>query len=153
MNSLTSLFEAKSVAVVGASDDPHKLGGRPIAYMKRLGYQGQLIPINPKTPIVQGLAAKSSLAELDAPVDLAVIATPEKLVEGIIRQGLACGIKNFVVFASGYAEINEDGISKQQELETLFKGSDARLLGPNCLGFINTETQLVASFTLSLIHI
>lgn len=152
MNSLTSLFEAKSVAVVGASDDPHKLGGRPIAYMKRLGYQGQLIPINPKTPIVQGLAAKSSLAELDAPVDLAVIATPEKLVEGIIRQGLTCGIKNFVVFASGYAEINEDGISKQQELETLFKGSDARLLGPNCLGFINTETQLVASFTTAMEH-
>ena len=76
MSSLKSLFEAQSVAIVGASDDPHKLGGRPVAYMKRLGYQGKLIPINPKFDVVQGLAAKRSLTELDAPVDLAVIATP-----------------------------------------------------------------------------
>ncbi|MDX2425434.1 MAG: CoA-binding protein [Cycloclasticus sp.] len=150
MSSLKSLFEAESVAIVGASDDPHKLGGRPVAYMKRLGYPGKLIPINPKSDVVQGLAAKRSLAELDAPVDLAVIATPEFLVEGIIKEGLACGIKNFVVFASGYAEINAEGQARQQRLEALFVDTDARLLGPNCLGFINTETQLVASFTTAM---
>lgn len=150
MHSLTSLFEAQSVAVVGASNDPHKLGGRPIAYMKRLGYAGQLIPINPKSNIIQGLPAKRSLADLDEPVDLAVIATPGALVEKVIKEGIENGIKNFVVFASGYAEVGAEGEAKQQQLQDLFKNTDARLLGPNCLGFINTETQLIGSFTTAM---
>ena len=150
MSTLKSLFEATSVAIVGASDDPHKIGGRPIAYMKRLKYQGQLIPINPKNDTIQGLPAKRSLLELDAPVDLAVVAVPDALVEKVIQEGLQLGIKNFVVFASGYAEINQQGIDKQAQLKALFDGTDARLLGPNCLGFINTETQLVASFTTAM---
>jgi len=150
MHSLTSLFEAKSVAVVGASNDPHKLGGRPIAYMKRLGYAGQLIPVNPKSDIIQDLPAKRSLADLDSPVDLAVIATPGALVEKVIKEGIENGIKNFVVFASGYAEVGAEGNAKQQQLQELFKNTDARLLGPNCLGFINTETQLIGSFTTAM---
>jgi Acyl-CoA synthetase (NDP forming) len=81
MPALKSLFEATSVAIVGASDDPHKIGGRPIAYMKRLKYKGQLIPINPKNDTIQGLPAKRSLLELDAPVDLAVVAVPDAFVE------------------------------------------------------------------------
>ena len=150
MSTLKSLFEATSVAIVGASDDPHKIGGRPIAYMKRLKYKGQLIPINPKNDTIQGLPAKRSLLELDAPVDLAVVAVPDAFVEKVIQEGLQLGIKNFVVFASGYAEINQQGIDKQAKLKALFDGTDARLLGPNCLGFINTETQLVASFTTAM---
>ena len=150
MSTLSSLFEANSVAVVGASDNPHKIGGRPIAYMKRLNYQGQLIPINPKADVIQGLTAKRSLLELDIPVDLAVLAVPDSLVENVIKEGLSVGIKNFVVFASGYAEINQQGLQKQHQLQALFDGTDARMLGPNCLGFINTETQLVASFTTAM---
>ena len=150
MSTLTSLFEASSVAIVGASDNPHKIGGRPIAYMKRLNYQGQLIPINPKADVIQGLTAKRSLLELDMPVDLAVLAVPDTLVENVIKEGLSVGIKNFVVFASGYAEINQQGLEKQRQLQALFNGTEARLLGPNCLGFINTGTQLVASFTTAM---
>ncbi|RLA20944.1 MAG: CoA-binding protein, partial [Gammaproteobacteria bacterium] len=101
MQTLESLFEAKSVAIVGASDNPHKIGGRPIAYMKRLGYQGLIIPINPKTAIIQGIPAKRSLLELTTPVDLAVVAVPDALVEQVIKEGLTAGIKSFVVFASG----------------------------------------------------
>jgi len=150
MSTLSSLFEANSVAIVGASDNPHKIGGRPIAYMKRLNYQGQLIPINPKADIIQGLTAKRSLLELDMPVDLAVLAVPDTLVESVIKEGLSVGIKNFVVFASGYAEINQQGLEKQRQLQALFDGTEARMLGPNCLGFINTGTQLVASFTTAM---
>jgi acetate---CoA ligase (ADP-forming) len=150
MSTLTSLFEAGSVAIVGASDNPHKIGGRPVAYMKRLNYQGKLIPINPKADVIQGLPAKRSLLELDTPVDLAVVAVPDALVEKVIKEGLSVGIKNFVVFASGYAEINQQGLEKQRQLQALFDGTQARLLGPNCLGFINTETQLVASFTTAM---
>jgi len=150
MQTLESLFEAKSVAIVGASDNPHKIGGRPIAYMKRLGYQGLIIPINPKTAIIQGLPAKRSLLELTTPVDLAVVAVPDALVEQVIKEGLTAGIKSFVVFASGYSETDEAGEAKQQRLQTLFKETDARLLGPNCLGFINTQTQLIASFTTAM---
>ena len=150
MSSLQSLFEARSVAIVGASNDQHKLGGRPIAYMQRLGYRGKIIPVNPKEDVIQGLPAKHSLAELDEPVDLAVLAVPIHLVESIVKEGLANGIKNYVVFASGYAEIDADGLSKQQRLNALFDNTDARLLGPNCLGFINTHTQLIASFTTAM---
>ena len=150
MSTLTSLFEARSVAIVGASDNPHKIGGRPIAYMQRLQYQGQLIPINPNADVIQGLAAKHSLLELDTPVDLAILAVPDILVENVIKEGLSVGIKNFVVFASGYAEINQQGLQKQRQLQALFDGAEARLLGPNCLGFINTSTQLVASFTTAM---
>ncbi len=150
MSSLKSLFEAQSVAIVGASNDPHKIGGRPVAYMKRLGYQGKLIPINPKANVIQGIAAKPSLAELDEPVDLAVVAVPDAYVEQVLKEGLAAGIKNFVVFASGYSEINQEGAEKQKRLQALFTDSNARLLGPNCLGFINTQTQLIASFTTAM---
>ncbi|MBL4744548.1 MAG: CoA-binding protein [Cycloclasticus sp.] len=150
MSTLNALFEARSVAIVGASDNPHKLGGRPVAYMKRLGYKGKIIPVNPTSKMVQGLPAIASLADLKEPVDLAVLATPEAMVEGIVKTGLDNGIKNFVVFASGYAEIDEQGLAKQRQLEALFEGTDARLLGPNCLGFINTKTQLIASFTTAM---
>ncbi len=150
MSTLNALFEARSVAIVGASDNPQKLGGRPIAYMKRLGYKGDIIPVNPRSKIVQGIPAIASLADLENPVDLAVLATPEAMVESIVKAGLEKGIKNFVVFASGYAEIDEQGLFKQRQLEALFENTDARLLGPNCLGFINTTTQLIASFTTAM---
>jgi acyl-CoA synthetase (NDP forming) len=150
MSSLQFLFEARSVAIVGASNDQHKLGGRPISYMQRLGYQGKIIPVNPKEEVIQGLPAKHSLAELDDPVDLAVLAVPINLVEPIVKEGLANGVKNYVIFASGYAEIDADGLNKQQRLNALFDKTDARLLGPNCLGFINTHTQLIASFTTAM---
>ena len=150
MSTLKSLFEATAVAIVGASNNPHKIGGRPVAYMKRLNYQGKLIPINPKTDSIQGLPAKRSLLELDEVVDLAIVAVPDAFVEQVIKDGLAVGIKNFVVFASGYAETDQQGIEKQRALQALFETTPARLLGPNCLGFINTETQLVASFTTAM---
>lgn len=84
---LSRLVDAQSVAIVGASDNPLKIGGRPIAYMKRLGYRGALYPVNPRQAEIQGLRAYPSLSAIGRPVDMAIVATGADLVEQVVREG------------------------------------------------------------------
>lgn len=145
-----SLLDARSVAIVGASSDPGKITGRPLAYMLARGYQGELYPVNPMREEVQGKKSYPSIAAIGRPVDLAIVGTPAAQVEGVVREGIAAGVKAFVVFSSGFAETGEEGRVLQERLRVLAREHGVAILGPNCLGVANAATGLIASFTTAL---
>lgn len=147
---LASLFAARSVAIVGASADPGKITGRPLAYMLARGFTGALYPVNPGRKEVQGLPAYPTLGAIGKPVDLAIVGTAAEQVEAVIQEGIDVGIKAFVVFSSGFAETGEAGRALQQRLSALARANDVAILGPNCLGLANSATGLIASFTTAL---
>jgi len=147
---VAAVLEAKSVAIVGASADPGKIAGRPLAYMLARGYAGKLFPVNPTRNQVQGLKSYPSLAAIGAPVDLAIVGTPAALVESVILEGIEAGVKAFVVFSSGFSEMGAEGAALQDRLAALSRRHGATILGPNCLGVANSATGLIASFTTAL---
>lgn len=147
---LDALLNARSVAVVGASADPSKISGRPIAYMLARGYQGAIYPVNPGRSEVQGLTCYPSIAAIGQPVDLAIIGTAAGHVEGAIQEGIAAGVKAFVVFSSGFAELDEAGRALQLRLTRLAQEHGVAIVGPNCLGIANSRCGLIATFTTAL---
>lgn len=147
---LDVLLNPDSIAVVGASSNPMKLGGRPIAYMKKLGYRGRLYPVNPKAAEIQGLPAYPALSAIGEPIDLAIVAAPAAMVEDVIRDGIVAGVRAFVVFSSGFAEYSAEGAAMQARLRSICDEAGALLLGPNCLGAINIRNHVIASFTTAM---
>lgn len=145
-----SLLEARSVAIVGASADPGKITGRPLAYMLSRGYRGALYPVNPTRDEIQGTRSYPSIAAIGQPVDLAIVGTAAAQVEGVVRDGIAAGVKAFVIFSSGFAETGEPGRELQARLQSLARDQGVAILGPNCLGVANARTGLIASFTTAL---
>lgn len=150
VNGMKNLMEATSVAIVGASTDPTKIGGRPIAYMLKNGFQGKIFPINPNHAQVQGMQSYPKLEDVPEQIDLAIIVTPSFIVQDIVKEGIKKGIKSFVVFSSGFAESGPEGVKRQQELIRLVKEHKVNILGPNCLGAVNASTGLIASFTTAM---
>lgn len=147
---LRRLFEARSVAVVGASEDPRRIGGRPIAYMQAMGYAGTLYPVNPNRAQVQGLTAYPGLASLPGPVDLVVIATPAEAVEPTLAEAARIGAQGAVVFSSGFSEAGAEGAARQRRLADIADKAGMALLGPNCLGLFDAGSGVAASFTTAL---
>jgi len=147
---LSRILNAQSVAVVGASSDPAKISGRPLAYMLARGYGGQLFPVNPSRSEIQGLPSYPSLRDIGHAVDLAIIGTAAEHVENIVREGIEAGVGAFVVFSSGFAEMGVAGRDMQRRLGELARDSGVAIVGPNCLGVANSQTGLIASFTTAL---
>jgi len=143
---LAPLFEAQSVAVIGASADPTKIGGRPLAMLQASGYAGRVIPVNPRGGEIQGQAAAASIAAVDGPVDLAICAVPSAAVADTLGQCADKGVRGVVIFSSGFAEIGDEGSRQQQAMSALAADSGMRLMGPNCMGFANFRDGLIASF-------
>lgn len=146
---LDRLITASSVAVVGASDDPNRIGGRPVAYMRQRGFAGEILPVNPGRKTVQGLAAYESVEALPYAPDTAVVAVPEPLVAGVIDALGKRKVRSAVVFTSGFAEVGPDGMRSQQELLALARNHGMRLLGPNTLGLYNDRIGFYPTFSTS----
>ena len=140
------LLAPRSIAVIGASDDPAKLSGRPISYMKRFGYAGDIYPVNPTRATVQGIRSYSDVREIPGDVDVAVVVAPAGLVLDAIRGCVDKGVRFALITASGFAEAGEDGAALEQELRELVTGTRTRLIGPNCLGMIGVRNAAVPTF-------
>ncbi|MCK8783601.1 CoA-binding protein, partial [Roseomonas sp. NAR14] len=147
---LDALMRPRSVAVVGASDDPTRIGGRPIAYMLGQGFRGTIFPVNPKRPTVQGLTAYPSPAELPEAPDVAIIAVPSELVEPSIDSLGARGCRAAIVFSAGFAEMDEAGAAAQDRLLAVARRHGMRILGPNSLGAFNAAIGYYPIFSSSL---
>ncbi len=147
---LEALLHARSVAVIGASGDPAKISGRPIAYMRSRGFSGAIYPVNPGRTEVQGLRCYPSITAIGRPVDLAIIGTAAAHVEDAIRDGVAAGVKAFVIFSSGFAELDEAGRALQARLTRLALEHGVAIVGPNCLGIANCRSGMLATFTTAL---
>jgi acetate---CoA ligase (ADP-forming) len=142
---LRALMDARTVAVIGASADPRKLGSRPSALLQKHGFAGRIFPVNPRHREIGGLAAYRSLAEIPEPVDLALVLTSAADTLGALEEGLACGVRNYVLFASGFSEQDEDGRLRQDAITRLARDKSLNILGPNCVGLMNVQTRLCAT--------
>jgi acetate---CoA ligase (ADP-forming) len=107
--SLTPLIQPRSVAVIGASHDPMRIGGRPIAYMKARHFAGDIFPVNPNRTEIQGLRAYASIAQLPNVPEVAIVAVPAMLAAQAVEQLGALGVKGAVVFTAGFAELGQEG--------------------------------------------
>jgi acetate---CoA ligase (ADP-forming) len=146
-HSLEAMLRPKSVAIIGASDTPSRIGGRPIHSMKTLGFKGDLYPVNPKWETIQDLPAFGKIQEVPKGVDCAIIAVPAKIAVQAVRDCADHGVKSAVMFTSGFAELSDDGAKAQQEITGIAKESGMRLIGPNCLGVFNVDASWYGTFT------
>ena len=143
---LESFFNPKSIAVVGASRDSEKLGYAVLSNLKDGGYPGKLYPVNPKTDEILDLTAYPSVLDIPDPVELAVIVIPYKFVPAVLEQCGQKGVSAVVVISAGFREAGREGLEREYELIDITKNYGIRLIGPNCLGVIDTATPLNASF-------
>ena len=146
---LRCLMAPDSVAVVGASSDPGRIGGRPIDWMRRAGFQGAIYPVNPTRAEVQGLPAFPSVAALPHTPQAAIVAVPAPQVLDTVDALGARGVRAAVVFSSGFAEVAGEGGALQAQLVATARRHGMRLLGPNCLGLFNAAIGWYPTFTSS----
>ncbi len=146
---LDALLRPRSIAVVGASDDPTRIGGRPIAYLRQRGFAGHVLPVNPNRPMVQGLPAFASVADLPEAPEAAVIAIPGEAAIAAVEALGARGCRAGIVFTAGFAEVGEEGAAMQARLVAAARAHGMRLLGPNCLGLFNAALGYFPIFSAS----
>lgn len=139
------IFNAKSIAVIGATDKKGKIGNDIIKSLLKC-YEGKIIPVNVKGGEILGLTVYKSLEEY-GPVDLVVIAIPAVHIINAVENCGELGIKNIIVISAGFKEISEDGAKLENELIGICNKYDIKLVGPNCLGVIDTYNDMNASFS------
>lgn len=143
---LEALLSPRLVAVVGASRKPGKVGHEIVSNLLKGGYQGRIVPINPSGEDILGLRCYRSFAEFGQDVDLSVIAVPAALVPGAVEDSLSANAKAVCIVTAGFKEVGAAGAATEREIASLCATRGARLLGPNCLGLINTHHAMNASF-------
>jgi acetyl coenzyme A synthetase (ADP forming)-like protein len=147
--SLRWFFKPNGVAVVGASRDPSSLGSRILEALIQNRFQGPVYPVNPKAGVVASMRAYPSVSALPEAVELAVIAVPRAAVLGVIDECAQRAIKAVIVITAGFAEAGAEGRALQAKLLEKVRGYGMRMVGPNCMGLLNTEesVRLNASFS------
>lgn len=143
---MDSLFNPLSIAVVGASAKAGKIGNTIVRNLLDAGFQGDIYPVNPKGGKVCGLDVFKSVPEIGSGVDMAVIAVPGRQVASSLMELVELGVGSVVVISAGFKEVGHEGWSMEQELVRIAKENNIRLLGPNCLGLINSRGGVNASF-------
>jgi len=149
--SLTPMLAPKSVAIIGASSDPTRIGGRPIATMKLRGFQGMIYPVNPNRCEIQGFRAYPNLASLPEVPDVAVVAVAQSLAIAAVAELSRMGVKAAIVFTAGFAEMDPTGTGPTSiaQAELITAAGAMRVLGPNCLGVFNDRIGFYAMFSSS----
>jgi acetyltransferase len=143
---LDAFFAPRSVAVIGASRDPGKVGGSVLANLRSAGFEGRIIPVNARAGVVQGLPAAPSILVAAGPIDLAVLAVPAPEVLPALEQCVARGVGGAVVISAGFRESGAVGEKREQALRAWVASQPIRVLGPNCLGWIRPARKLNVTF-------
>ena len=135
-NDISFFFKPKSIAVIGASGTPGKVGYNVVKNIIESKYSGEIYPINPKVDEILGIKAYKSVADILEEIDIAIIVIPAKHVNEIAEECGKKGIKGLVIITAGFKEIGGKGITRELELIKVAKKYKMRIIGPNCLGFI-----------------
>ncbi|MFA7301572.1 MAG: acetate--CoA ligase family protein [Candidatus Shapirobacteria bacterium] len=143
---LKGMFEPKSIAVIGASREPTKVGAIVLKNTIMSGYSGKIYPINPKIESVGNLKFYKRINDLPEIPDLLIVAIPAKIANSVIEEAGKFGIKNAVIFSAGYKEEGQEGKVLEDELKNVAEKYNINILGPNCLGFNNKSFSLNATF-------
>ena len=144
--SLDAFFQARSIAVIGASRDPSKVGGSVLANLRTGGFTGRIVPVNACADRVQGLTAVPSIGASGEPVDLAVVAVPAAAVLTALEDCVKHGVPAAVVISAGFRESGEGGARLEAALREWLSRQPIRVLGPNCLGWIRPSARINATF-------
>lgn len=147
LNNLDALFNPKSIAIIGASPDSKKIGGRPLSYLQNYGYKGDVYPINPKYDEINGLTCFHDILSVENSVDVAIIALPSSAVIENLEKCAKQGVKSVVIFSAGFGEIGQEGELEQQKIVQIAKQYGIRVLGPNCLGLFNVQLGFYGTFS------
>jgi acetate---CoA ligase (ADP-forming) len=142
LGELDVIFKPKSVAVIGASNNPGKLGWYIMHNLLTYGFKGTVYPVNPDAQEIHSVKAYPSISAIPDPVDLAVVVVPAKYVKDVFLECAKKGVKGLVVITAGFKEVGEDGKKLEKELNHLARQSGMRFLGPNCMGMINTDPEV-----------
>lgn len=151
--SLNYLLNPRSIAIVGASDNPDKIGGRPIYYMRLHGYGGTIYPINPQRTEVQGEKAWPSLDALPEVPELVIIAVPGQKAVDAVYSCADLGVKAAIIIAAGFSETGEEGRQIQDKMARRAAEVGLRLIGPNSQGLANFSNGAIASFSTMFIEV
>ena len=150
MTTLDDLLNPRSIAIVGASDDPTRIGGRPLGYMISQRFAGGIYPVNPRRDTVQGLRAYPTLGDIDDDVDFVLVAVPAPMVAEQVRAAAAKKARAVMIFSSGFAETGPDGAAMQDELTAIARETGVRIIGPNCLGAFNSGNRFYPTFSTTI---
>ena len=149
-DSLRALFRPRSVAVVGASRDPAKIGGRIYRYLRDRGFEGPVYPVSAGDGPVQGAEPIASLEALPTPADLVIVVVPARNAPEVVRSAADRGCGACVVVSSGFAESGSEGAGLQARIEEVASTTDMRIVGPNCMGIMNPRIGLFGTFMSAL---
>jgi acetyltransferase len=147
---LESLMCPQAVAVLGASRNPVKVGHAFVANLLNSGYQGKIVPVNPEASDVLGVKCYRSLEEYGDKVDLSIVVVPPRFVKDSIQSSINAGAKVVTVITAGFKEVGAEGAAAEEELVEICRSQGVRLMGPNCLGILNTHHRMNATFAPSV---
>jgi acetyl coenzyme A synthetase (ADP forming)-like protein len=150
--SLLPLFFPRSVAVIGASTDPTSIGGRLFHNIISEGFTGPLYPVNPKAKVIGSVRAYPTIGDVPDDVDLAYIVVPQRFVVDVARQCAAAGVRGIVVISAGFSETGEEGARLETELLDIVRDSGMRMVGPNCMGLLNTAPSVRLNGTFAPVY-
>jgi len=149
---LEAFFAPKSVAVIGASRNPQKLGYGVLFNIIESGFKGKIYPINPKADEILGLKCYPSVLEVPGDVDLAVIVIPAKFVLQVVEECGQKGVKGVIVISAGFKEVGSEGAKRERQLVETVRRYGMKMIGPNVLGLIDTVVPINASFSAGMPH-
>ncbi|MBI3069227.1 MAG: acetate--CoA ligase family protein [Betaproteobacteria bacterium] len=141
---LSRLFSPRSIAIVGASENPRRIGGQPVVALTRYGYQGEVFLVNPRRPDIQGRTCYPDVTAIPRPCDVALIAVPAENVPEVLMQCGRAHIPFAIVLSAGFREVGNAEL--QARLEQAISGSGVRMLGPNCVGLLNLRERVFSGF-------
>ncbi|MEW6661342.1 MAG: acetate--CoA ligase family protein [Bacillota bacterium] len=147
---LNSFFRPNSIAIVGASQDLTSISGKPLKFLKDYGYRGDIFLVNPKYSEIYGVACYPSIKAIPGQPDLALFAVAYHRVLPALEECAEKGIKNVIIFSSGFAETGAEGARLQKQIKELARASGIRVCGPNCQGMVNLADSITASFSAAL---
>jgi acetyl coenzyme A synthetase (ADP forming)-like protein len=150
--SLLPLFFPRSVAVIGASSDPSSIGGRLFHNILSTGFTGPVYPVNPKAKVINSVRAYSTILEVPDEVDLAYIVVPQRFVIDVARECAEAGVRGVVVISAGFSEVGPEGAILEHELLEIVRNSGMRMVGPNCMGLLNTASSVQLNGTFAPVY-
>ncbi|WP_058041752.1 acetate--CoA ligase family protein [Streptomyces roseifaciens] len=147
MSAISALWNARSIAVIGATERPGALGRKPMDFLLRHGYEGRILPVNPRGGEVLGVPAHRSLTDAPGPVDLALIMVAADRVPGAVDDCITAGVPLAIIASSGFAETGDEGTVLQDDLVARARAGGLRLIGPNCIGAVSFNNRVLATFS------
>ena len=150
--SLLPLFFPRSIAVIGASNDPGSIGGTLFMNIMSEGFTGPVYPVNPNAKVVRSVKAYQAIGDVPDEVDLAYIVVPQRFVLDVARQCADAGVRGIVVISAGFSEVGEAGAADEEELLDIVRRAGMRMVGPNCMGLLNTADSVRLNGTFAPVY-